>query len=323
MRRTAKSTTPDDALDGLVVMARMLRVPTDPVGVAIALEGVAIERRLGSGLAVAIGRLSSARAAGILNRRSLHPAARRDVLSAHNRWSRCSEAPACSVGQVRRAPPCGPAGRARAASEPEGNSVPAGRPPSLATIATLSRSCMRIVRGFCNESWAMRLPVCGQGFGSLAAGRWFAGGGESASSNDWRELRHRGTRDRRAGTSLVANVSSVRGVALERNCATRRLSAMTLRQYTAPCYPLVARGRAPPGAATFALGYIRAATSCRVASIASAPGDNRWSRRVTTPKGSIRTPGPPAESSVCPLCSTAQRSPPAARQPCRCLATGW
>src|ERR1700712_5541491 len=30
---------------------------------------------------------------------------------------------------------------------PDGNTVPAGRPPSLATMATLSRSCMVMYRG--------------------------------------------------------------------------------------------------------------------------------------------------------------------------------
>ena len=38
-----------------------------------------------------------------------------------------------------------------------GNSLPAGRPRSLATIATLSRSCMRIVSGFCDGASAARV----------------------------------------------------------------------------------------------------------------------------------------------------------------------
>src|SRR3981081_3413058 len=40
--------------------------------------------------------------------------------------------------------PCGTNSRR---TRPAVNSVPAGRPPSLATIATLSLSCMRTIRG--------------------------------------------------------------------------------------------------------------------------------------------------------------------------------
>ena len=95
---------------------------------------------------VAIGRSSSARAAGICSRRSCTQLPAGMSLAARSRSSRRSAAPRRPAARSTSATlwPCGTLSRS---VRPSGNTVPAGRPPSLATIATLSRSCMRMTSG--------------------------------------------------------------------------------------------------------------------------------------------------------------------------------
>src|SRR5690606_15766337 len=45
-----------------------------------------------------------------------------------------------------------PCGTLSASTRPEGSTVPAGRPPSLATMATLSASCMEISTGVTEDA---------------------------------------------------------------------------------------------------------------------------------------------------------------------------
>ena len=134
------------------------------VGVAEALEGVALERRRrrrrdasrSAGPRASAPRASSAAARG--------PSCRRRSARRRSR-SRCrSEAPARRRRSRASATlcPCGTRSFSTSpAAKPPANAAPASRPPSLATMATLSRSSMRIVCGGARP----RVGVCGNGGG--------------------------------------------------------------------------------------------------------------------------------------------------------------
>ena len=119
------------------------------VGVAVALEGVALERRqrrrrLRSRSA---GRRASA-PSGICSSRSWTQRPARDRARPRGRSRRRSGRTGSPAPIGRRARPCGPAApRSTQRRGPRRARVPAARPPSLATIATLSRGCIVMQSG--------------------------------------------------------------------------------------------------------------------------------------------------------------------------------
>ena len=99
----------------------------------------------GSRARVAIGRSSRAGASGISQQPLVDPASGRNVAQRACRSRRCSAAPDRPRARSVSATLC-PCGTCSRSVSPDGSTVPAGSPPSFATIATLSRSCMRMVR---------------------------------------------------------------------------------------------------------------------------------------------------------------------------------
>jgi hypothetical protein len=144
IRATACSTTPATHCT-VVVMARMLRVPTEPSALRKPFEGVAGERGCAAAAVVAIGRPSSERAAGHLQQPFVHPLAGSDRLGGVADGDAVADdrAPA-AIGASATLCPCGTRSTRRT---PEARTVPAARPPSLATMATLSASAMRMTCG--------------------------------------------------------------------------------------------------------------------------------------------------------------------------------
>src|ERR1700730_4964018 len=125
----------------------MLRVPTEPSRLRYPSNEKPSSGCSGSGLKVAIGKSSSERADGIFSARSWIqlPAEMSFKACPMNALYRRTGAPTARSSSATLCP-CGMCSRS---VNPLGSPVPAASPPSFATTATLSASCMRITIGFC------------------------------------------------------------------------------------------------------------------------------------------------------------------------------